>query len=125
MAAVDKADTSHSAHYHAATDAKLLHRDISAGNILILPKIMWVKDPNHPQKKRLQMKYTGLLVDWEMAKPYDMEKGPLEIHRQVDRTVSLVIPRLNNLLTLYGSGNVAIHVDRIAEGSEEAAHDSG
>ena len=51
-----------------------------------------------------------MLNDWEMAKPYDMEKGPLEIHRQVDRTVSLAIPRLNNLLTLYGSGNVAIHV---------------
>ena len=93
MAAVDKADTSHSAHYHAATDAKLLHRDISAGNILILPKIMWVKDPNQPQKKRLQLKYTGLLVDWEMAKPI----GPEQKQCQSEHTVGTHFYRYTNI----------------------------
>ena len=45
---------------------------------------MWVKDPNHPQKKRLQMKYTGLLVDWEMAKPIDPEQKQCESEHTVN-----------------------------------------
>ena len=45
---------------------------------------MWVNDPNHPQKKRLQIKYTGLLADWEMAKSI----GPEQKQRQPERTVS-------------------------------------
>ncbi|KAI0696474.1 hypothetical protein C8T65DRAFT_583405, partial [Cerioporus squamosus] len=68
------------AHQHATKDAKLLHRDISSGNILIYPKLMWVKDP---QKKRLQIKFTGLLADWEMAKPTDPQQ---QGQRQPERT---------------------------------------
>lgn len=52
--------------------------------MLIYPKIMWVKDPNDPKKKRLQIKFTGLLTDWEMAKPID----PEQVQRQPERTVS-------------------------------------
>ncbi len=66
-------------------DAKLVHRDISSGNILIYPKIIRVKDPNDPQKKRLQFKWTGLLADWEMAKSSDPEQ---QGQRQPERTVS-------------------------------------
>ncbi|RPD59339.1 hypothetical protein L226DRAFT_617315 [Lentinus tigrinus ALCF2SS1-7] len=70
------------AHFHAVKDAKLLHRDISAGNILIYPKIVCVKDPNVPHRRRFQIKFTGLLADWEMAKPIDTEQK----QRQPERT---------------------------------------
>ncbi|KAI0716112.1 hypothetical protein C8T65DRAFT_572319 [Cerioporus squamosus] len=59
------------AHYHATTDAKLLHCDISSGNILIYPKVLRVKDSKYPQKYHLRVKFTGLLADWEMAKSTD------------------------------------------------------
>ncbi|KAI0707486.1 hypothetical protein C8T65DRAFT_781158 [Cerioporus squamosus] len=67
------------AHQQAYKKAKLLHRDISSGNILIYPRIMRVQDQFGAQ--RLQMTFTGLLADWEMAKPIDTE-GP----RQPERT---------------------------------------
>ena len=51
----------------------MLHRDISGGNILILPKVTG-----------RTIKWTGLLTDWEMSKPTDY-KG---VGRQPERTVS-------------------------------------
>ena len=45
------------AHSHAFEDAKILHRDISAGNII------------------LTSEGRGLLIDWELAK--DVEAGDL------------------------------------------------
>ncbi|RDX51432.1 hypothetical protein OH76DRAFT_1401290 [Lentinus brumalis] len=71
------------AHYHATMKAKLVHRDISSGNILIFPRILWVQDPDHPEKKRLQLKWTGLLADWEMAKSTDPQQ---QGQRQPERT---------------------------------------
>ncbi|EJF59486.1 hypothetical protein DICSQDRAFT_21808, partial [Dichomitus squalens LYAD-421 SS1] len=41
----------------------LLHRDISGGNILILPKVSKEEDGTRA------LKWTGILVDWEMSKP--------------------------------------------------------
>ncbi|KAM5541530.1 hypothetical protein V8D89_004720 [Ganoderma adspersum] len=65
------------AHYHAYTRPKIpvLHRDISGGNILILPKV--IKGTNGKT-----IKWTGLLSDWEMSKPTDY-KG---LGRQPERT---------------------------------------
>ncbi|TFK81232.1 hypothetical protein K466DRAFT_604669, partial [Polyporus arcularius HHB13444] len=71
------------AHYHATVDAKLVHRDISSGNLLIQPKILWVQDPDHPQKERLAIKFAGLLADWEMAKSTDPQQ---QGQRQPERT---------------------------------------
>ncbi|TBU51852.1 hypothetical protein BD310DRAFT_1001106 [Dichomitus squalens] len=53
------------AHSKAATNpkTKLLHRDISGGNILILPKVSKEEDGTRA------LKWTGILVDWEMSKP--------------------------------------------------------
>ncbi|KAL7277792.1 hypothetical protein ACG7TL_008735 [Trametes sanguinea] len=49
------------AHQDAYEKAKVMHRDISVGNILILP-------PNGEDK---QSTYRGLLADWELSKPLD------------------------------------------------------
>ncbi|KAI1782104.1 hypothetical protein LXA43DRAFT_957881 [Ganoderma leucocontextum] len=53
---------------NAATKAKtqLLHRDISGGNILIYPRVRRDKDGENPQ-----MVWSGVLADWELAKPID------------------------------------------------------
>ncbi|KAI0696504.1 hypothetical protein C8T65DRAFT_583446 [Cerioporus squamosus] len=70
-----------SAHSRATTNAKLLHRDISSGNILIYPRIVWVQEPG--QKRNLYMRFTGLLADWEMAKSTDPQQ---QGQRQPERT---------------------------------------
>ena len=57
------------AHSHAFEDAKILHRDISAGNII------------------LTSEGRGLLIDWELAK--DVNEGG---SRRPDRTVSYSVP---------------------------------
>ncbi|PIL32477.1 hypothetical protein GSI_05180 [Ganoderma sinense ZZ0214-1] len=66
------------AHYHAYTKPSnpVLHRDVSGGNLLILPKV--VKDA----RGAAAIKWTGLLADWEMSKPKDY-KGH---GRQPERT---------------------------------------
>ncbi|TBU58917.1 hypothetical protein BD310DRAFT_1012262 [Dichomitus squalens] len=67
------------AHSKAATNpkTKLLHRDISGGNILILPKVSNEEDGSH------FLKWTGILADWEMSKPL---QNPLSRPRQPERT---------------------------------------
>ena len=69
------------AHCEAATNPKtnLLHRDISGGNILILPTVVDRADGSR------SLKWTGLLADWEMSKP--RQNAPSK-PRQPERTVS-------------------------------------
>ena len=57
------------AHHEAATlpAIPVLHRDISGGNILILPRVS--KDSN-------VIEWSGLLTDWEMSKPIDDQSTP-------------------------------------------------
>lgn len=76
------------AHYQATTKAKIIHRDISGGNILILPKAMFDQ-----RKGRKFVKWFGLLADWEMSKPI-YEKASLSRARQPERTVcpTAVVP---------------------------------
>ncbi|TBU40237.1 hypothetical protein BD309DRAFT_900258 [Dichomitus squalens] len=55
-------------HYQATTHPKIrrLHRDISSGNLLILPKIK-----RGPQGRGVWIAWTGVLSDWEMSKPIE------------------------------------------------------
>ena len=62
--------------------AKIIHRDVSGGNILILPKRVFMK-----KRRRYWIKWTGLLVDWELSKPVESDV-PLTLARQPERTVS-------------------------------------
>lgn len=59
------------AHQNAYEIAGILHRDISAGNILIYERLVDGK-----------VQRTGLLNDWELSKPKDCTNV-----RQPDRTV--------------------------------------
>ncbi|EJF56423.1 hypothetical protein DICSQDRAFT_141278 [Dichomitus squalens LYAD-421 SS1] len=61
------------AHHQAATNPKtrLLHRDISGGNILIYPKVKRDSNGTNPA-----IVWTGLLVDWELSKPIDDDQAP-------------------------------------------------
>ncbi|KAI1781850.1 hypothetical protein LXA43DRAFT_1054317 [Ganoderma leucocontextum] len=58
------------AHYQAATYPKtrLLHCDISGGNILICPTIR-----RDPTGKNPMVVWTGILSDWELSKPVDTQ----------------------------------------------------
>ena len=61
------------AHQRAAKDAKIVHRDISAGNLLIYEYKI----------SEGQVERRGLLNDWKLSKPFDIER-----RRQSERTVS-------------------------------------
>ncbi|OSD00251.1 hypothetical protein PYCCODRAFT_1393895 [Trametes coccinea BRFM310] len=61
------------AHEDAYKKAKIMHRDISVGNILIIP-------PNNKNKKST---YQGLLADWELSKRLDQYTSEA---RHPDRT---------------------------------------
>ncbi|KAH9849440.1 hypothetical protein C2E23DRAFT_888169 [Lenzites betulinus] len=52
------------AHRDAVLNAKIMHRDVSGGNILILPSIV-----NYPVSGNRQVKWLGILADWELSKP--------------------------------------------------------
>ena len=71
------------AHRDAYEKFGLLHRDISTGNILILPRIV----ENNGKKIVL---WHGLLTDWELAK-YVPKDNSLEHARQPERTVCSAI----------------------------------
>ncbi|KAL7277795.1 hypothetical protein ACG7TL_008738 [Trametes sanguinea] len=57
------------AHQDAYTKAQVMHRDISVGNILIIP----------PHSKNKKATYQGLLADWELSKRLD--DCAVEAHR--------------------------------------------
>ncbi|CDO77506.1 hypothetical protein BN946_scf184912.g5 [Trametes cinnabarina] len=66
------------AHGHAYSRKGLLHRDISAGNVLIYPKVVDVNG-------KVSEQWVGLLADWELAK--QVRKTDAEdVRRQLDRT---------------------------------------
>ena len=60
--------------HEAACRAGYLHRDISAGNILLFVDA--------------DGELVGMLNDWELAKEFSMTDGPQTTCRQLDRTVS-------------------------------------
>ena len=77
------------AHEAAVTKCRILHRDISVGNILIYPKI-FVADG-----KVCYVGRVGLLSDWELAKLIDeVARQP---HRTVSRFITIYMPCTNLL----------------------------
>lgn len=69
------------AHQAATRNAKIVHRDVSGENILILPSLL-----RDPATKTMEIKWFGLLVDWELSKPvHDKQATPRA--RQPERTV--------------------------------------
>ncbi|KAI1784512.1 hypothetical protein LXA43DRAFT_210690 [Ganoderma leucocontextum] len=70
------------AHYEAFTkpETPLLHRDISAGNILIYPRVAV-----NATSGVAVLRWKGILADWEMSKPKHKGDGPC-IPRQPERT---------------------------------------
>ncbi|KAI0642696.1 hypothetical protein C8Q79DRAFT_1106035 [Trametes meyenii] len=67
------------AHRMAAEQAKILHRDVSGGNILIYPRIK-----ASPRTKGKSIVLKGLLTDWELSK--DITNGKKRVARQPERT---------------------------------------
>ncbi|KAI0324060.1 hypothetical protein GY45DRAFT_469684 [Cubamyces sp. BRFM 1775] len=68
------------AHRDAVAKANVVHRDVSSGNILILPKVVYNKNTGKPR-----VAWKGLLADWELSKPIHEAEPPLR-PRQPPRT---------------------------------------
>ncbi|KAI9057804.1 hypothetical protein FKP32DRAFT_1329420 [Trametes sanguinea] len=74
-------------HALAYTKARLLHRDVSAGNVIILPTL----SPSVDKDGNRKVTWSGILTDWELAKtvpapnPSD-STPPKETPRQPERT---------------------------------------
>ncbi|OBZ73638.1 hypothetical protein A0H81_06293 [Grifola frondosa] len=67
------------AHEDAVTLARVLHRDISSGNMIMYPVEVEVEEGV------TQYVWTGLLNDWELSKPI-ASPGTAEIARRAGRT---------------------------------------
>jgi serine/threonine protein kinase len=78
------------AHQHAYFDARILHRDISVGNILITDE------------------GKGLLIDWDLCLNLNNDRASA---RRPDRTVSTYISAIDPILSM-SLGNVAVYVSR-------------
>ncbi|KAI1788211.1 hypothetical protein LXA43DRAFT_648708 [Ganoderma leucocontextum] len=61
------------AHHQAATrpEIRILHRDISSGNMLIYPKVRRDEDT-----QKCSIVWTGLLTDWELSRPVNDVQTP-------------------------------------------------
>ncbi|KAJ2965269.1 hypothetical protein NUW54_g14175 [Trametes sanguinea] len=72
-------------HSVAYTKLRLLHRDVSAGNVIIRPAL----SPNVDENGKRKVTWTGILTDWELAKIVpepDASGKRKEIPRQPERT---------------------------------------
>ncbi|EJF59424.1 hypothetical protein DICSQDRAFT_22180, partial [Dichomitus squalens LYAD-421 SS1] len=52
-------------HYDVTVKSKILHCDISSGNILILPTFVLQQEGD----MTLRVTWRGILADWELSKP--------------------------------------------------------
>lgn len=68
VAKQQKSDTDRPLAHKDAYDAGILHRDISPGNIII-------------------HEGSGLLIDWDLSRPFDMQSTKPEFPRRATRTV--------------------------------------
>ena len=77
------------AHSRAYDHLRLLHRDVSAGNVMIRPSLSSMVDGNGMKT----VEWKGILTDWELAKevpfpvPNDPEKSKEISARKPERTV--------------------------------------
>ncbi|KAJ8496357.1 hypothetical protein ONZ51_g1142 [Trametes cubensis] len=60
------------AHQEAVEKANIAHRDVSSGNILILPSVT-------PERKKIT--WNGLLTDWELSKPIHEAEPLIRPHK--------------------------------------------
>ncbi|KAI0628831.1 hypothetical protein C8Q77DRAFT_1238364 [Trametes polyzona] len=67
-------------HCHAYEQLGLLHRDVSAGNVLILPCLTERKGGG------MKVAWRGVLTDWELAKVVDSNSLSEQTARQPERT---------------------------------------
>ncbi|EJF59475.1 hypothetical protein DICSQDRAFT_181971 [Dichomitus squalens LYAD-421 SS1] len=81
------------AHRQAAThpETRILHCDISGGNILIYPKIKRDREGKDPA-----LIWTGILTDWELSKSVDAQEAASKA-TQVDRMGTLQFMSVNLL----------------------------
>lgn len=70
-----------------------LHRDVSAGNVLICPTVV-----RSEVDGQLRVVWKGILTDWELSKPMTPANGKLAA-RQPVRTVCLICPFARAMLT--------------------------
>ncbi|KAL7277934.1 hypothetical protein ACG7TL_007882 [Trametes sanguinea] len=75
------------AHSFAYTDHRLLHRDVSAGNVIIRPSLS--SDMSSDDTREVM--WEGVLTDWELAKEIPVRdpsksETPKEVPRQPERT---------------------------------------
>ena len=97
------------AHYQAAThpQTRLLHCDVSSGNIMIYPKV------KHDRAGEASLVWTGILSDWELSRPVDDQNAPprtTQAHRLVRS--SQCLPIVSQLIRL--SGHVPVYVRQFA-----------
>ena len=89
------------AHTEAVEQCNLLHRDVSAGNILILPMIFVTS--NKTKGQRISVMWCGVLSDWELATKLpdanETSKSLQRSHRAVVR-VSILL-HVNMLCNRY------------------------
>ncbi|KAI0323287.1 hypothetical protein GY45DRAFT_1376437 [Cubamyces sp. BRFM 1775] len=68
------------AHKEAYKKAKVMHRDVSSGNIFIYPEVAYRAATGSYHVMR-----TGILADWELSKPANAKETPMR-PRQPPRT---------------------------------------
>ena len=91
------------AHWKAYTKTNILHRDVSGGNILILPTFVQTA-------QGWFVKWLGVLADWEMSKP-TLDKRQTSLPRQPERTVSGMFSRQYQSVDANDTaGYLAVHV---------------
>ena len=94
MFAVRQCKLTHLIAHEAAFDAGVLHRDISAGNIMIV-------DDDEPNIRG------GMLIDWDLSKVIDPDES--NTAHQYTRTVSKMSDAARLLSPDISPGNVAVH----------------
>ena len=65
-----------------------MHRDISGGNILLRPVISY-----DPKTRKVNIRWQGILADWELAKNISTEPQAKQPERTV-RTTFIALPLL-------------------------------
>ncbi|KAI0808291.1 hypothetical protein C8Q74DRAFT_1443901 [Fomes fomentarius] len=92
------------AHWKAYTDTKILHRDISGGNIPIVSAFVESKTRD---RYGWAIEWTGLLADWEMSKPLSsgdsLTPSQLLAERPVSAREGFVMSGLNPKLSRYAT----------------------
>ena len=94
MFAVRQCKLTHLIAHEAAFDAGVLHRDISAGNIMIV-------DDDEPNIRG------GMLIDWDLSKVIDLDES--NTAHQYMCTVSKMSDAARLLSPDISPGNMAVH----------------